>query len=106
MFDLPHTPIDCSPAHIAGQNAFQVLLDCVAAAQESGDLAPGELMPLAWTAWSLWSTASPSWPIANLLVGHRATIEFTRRASRAMCGPPEAVPPPAPREPRPKRSRK
>lgn len=102
MFDLPHTPIDCSPAHIAGQNAFQVLLDCVTAAQESGDLAPGELMPLAWTAWSLVHGIAKLANSGNLPLSHRATIEFTRRASRAMCGPPQAVPPPAP-QPHPKR---
>ncbi len=32
---------------------FRVLLDCIAAAQQSGDLPQGDPMPLAWTAWSL-----------------------------------------------------
>jgi AcrR family transcriptional regulator len=86
MFDLPHSPNDCSPAHIAGQNAFQVLLDCVAAAQQSGDLAPGELMPLAWTAWSLVHGIAKLANSGNLPLNPRATLEFTRRASQAMFG--------------------
>ena len=36
-----------------GGNAFRVLLDCIAAAQLSGDLPQGDPMPLAFTAWSL-----------------------------------------------------
>jgi AcrR family transcriptional regulator len=86
MFDLPHSPNDCSPAHIAGQNAFQVLLDSVAAAQHSGDLPPGELLPLAWTAWSLVHGIAKLSISGNLPLGRRATLEFTGRACQAMCG--------------------
>jgi hypothetical protein len=37
----------------AGQNAFPVLQECIAAIRESGDLPPGDLMPFTWMAWSL-----------------------------------------------------
>jgi AcrR family transcriptional regulator len=86
MFDLPPAANDCSPAHIAGQNAFQVLLDSVTAAQQSGDLAPGDPMPLAWTAWSLVHGIAKLSISGNLPLGNRATLEFTRRATQAMCG--------------------
>ena len=84
MFDLPHAPNDCAPAHIAGQNAFQVLLDSVAAAQRSGDLPATELMPLAWTAWSLVHGIAKLAISGNLPLTARATIEFTRNAAETL----------------------
>src|ERR1017187_1715119 len=54
MFDLPAGGREadelCEPI---GKNAFSVLLDCITAAQESGDLRAGDPLPLAWTAWAL-----------------------------------------------------
>ena len=92
MFDLPH-PLHHHPGRgadpenpTAGGTAFHVLLDCVAAAQQSGDLAPGDLMPLAWTAWSLVHGIAKLANSGNLPLSHRATLEFTRRAARAMSG--------------------
>jgi len=102
MFDLPHARPDhpdcpdTTDAQAAGETAFHVLLDCVAAAQQSGDLAPGDLMPLAWTAWSLVHGIAKLANSGNLPLSHRATIEFTRRASQAMCGVTPAAKLPAP----------
>ncbi len=53
MFDLPQAPHGQEKHHAAGQNAFAVLEECIAAAQQSGDLPAGDPLPLAWTAWSL-----------------------------------------------------
>jgi len=91
MFDLPHAPNDCAPAHVAGQNAFQVLLDAVTAAQHAGDLPAGEVMPLAWTAWSLVHGIAKLATSGNLPLTARATLEFTRRATEAMFGPAAAA---------------
>jgi AcrR family transcriptional regulator len=102
MFDLPQAPSDGSPAHIAGQNAFQVLLDCVAAAQRSGDLPSGDLMPLAWTSWSLVHGIAKLANSGNLPLSHAATLEFTRHAAQGMCGNTQAAGPAA-RQPYPKR---
>ena len=71
-------------------------------AQQSGDLAPGELLPLAWTAWSLVHGIAKLAISGNLPLSTRATIEFTRRASQAMCGSIPAAAPAAP-QPHPKR---
>ena len=95
MFDLPHARHDhpASPEKpTAGDTAFHVLLDCVAAAQQSGDLPAGDLMPLAWTAWSLVHGIAKLANSGNLPLGHRAAIEFTRRASRTMSAPAPAPP--------------
>ena len=97
LFDLPHPPNDCNPAHIAGQNAFQVLLDAVTAAQQSGDLPAGELMPLAWTAWSLVHGVAKLATSGNLPLTARATLEFTRRAAESLfAGGPNAAAEPTP----------
>lgn len=96
MFDLPHARHDHPNGQGSGDIAFQVLLDCVAAARQSGDLAPGELLPLAWTAWSLVHGIAKLAISGNLPLSTRATIEFTRRASQAMCGSIPAAAPAAP----------
>jgi AcrR family transcriptional regulator len=83
MFDLPHQPNACEPARAAGEAAFQVLLDSVAAAQQAGDLPTGALMPLAWTAWSLVHGIAKLSISGNLPLSPRATLEFTRRAAHA-----------------------
>ena len=64
----------------------ECLLDCIAAAQESGDLPQGDPMPLAWTAWSLVHGIAKLGISGNLPLGSRATIDFTRRAARGMFG--------------------
>jgi len=84
MFDLPHPPNDCSPAHLAGMAAFQVLLDAVTAAQVSGDLPAGDPMPLAWTAWSLVHGIAKLATSGNLPLSARATLAFTRSASESL----------------------
>jgi AcrR family transcriptional regulator len=82
MFDLPAPARnDCEAV---GENAFQVLLGCIQAAQASGDLAAGDPLPLAWTAWSLVHGIAKLAISGNLPLGRRATLEFTRRATQAM----------------------
>jgi AcrR family transcriptional regulator len=82
MFDLP-VPArnDCE---VVGENAFQVLLGCITAAQASGDLAVGDPMPLAWTAWSLVHGIAKLAISGNLPLSRKATLEFTRRATQGL----------------------
>jgi AcrR family transcriptional regulator len=84
MFDLPHAPQGQEKQHAAGQNAFAVLEDCISAAQESGDLPVGDLLPLAWTSWSLVHGIAKLAISGNLPLNTRSTIEFTRSASQAI----------------------
>jgi hypothetical protein len=84
MFDLPPVAHKREADQAAGDNAFHVLLDCITAAQQSGDLPAGLLLPLAWTAWSLVHGIAKLASGGNLPLNARSTIEFTRSASRTM----------------------
>jgi AcrR family transcriptional regulator len=84
MFDLPQAPHGQDKHETAGQNAFAVLNKCIAAAQQSGDLPPGDLLPLAWMAWSLVHGIAKLAISGNLPLNARSTIEFTRRASQVI----------------------
>jgi hypothetical protein len=82
MFDLPAAARnDCEAV---GANAFQVLLDCITAAQRSGGLAAGDPLPPAWMAWSLVHGIAKLAISGNLPLTRKATIEFTRKATQAM----------------------
>lgn len=91
MFDRPPAP-QAQKTHQAGQNAFAVLLECIAAAQHSGDLPPGDPLPLAWAAWSFVHGVAKLAISGNLPLSARSTIEFTRRASHAMFSGMNAAP--------------
>jgi AcrR family transcriptional regulator len=84
MFDLPQVPLGHEKHQAAGQNAFAVLQDCIAAARESGDLPVGDLLHLAWLAWSLVHGIAKLAISGNLPLNARSTIEFTRSASLAI----------------------
>ena len=84
MFDLPPTLRERYKDRSIGQNAFGVLLDCMSAAQQSGDLPATDLLPLAWTAWSLVHGIAKLAISGNLPLNARSTIEFTRIASKAL----------------------
>jgi AcrR family transcriptional regulator len=86
MFDLPPALRERCKNEGIGDNAFRVLLDCITAAQQSGDLPAGDLLPLAWTAWSLVHGIAKLAISGNLPLNARSTIEFTRRASQAIFG--------------------
>jgi AcrR family transcriptional regulator len=86
MFDLPPMLRERCKNQGIGENAFRVLLDCITAAQQSGDLPAGELLPLAWTAWSLVHGIAKLAISGNLPLNARSTIEFTCRASQAIFG--------------------
>ena len=87
MFDLPITQRQRSrKVHPLGENAFRLLLDCIAATQQSGDLPPGDPLPFAWTAWSLVHGISRLAISGNLPLSARATIAFTRNSAEAMFG--------------------
>lgn len=87
MFDLPVTERQCAKKEQAlGENAFRVLLDCILAAQQSGDLPPGDPLPLAWRAWSLVHGIAKLAISGNLPLSARATIAFTRSAAESMFG--------------------
>jgi AcrR family transcriptional regulator len=82
MFDLPvRARNDCEAV---GANAFQVLLDCITEAQRAGDLAAGDPLPSAWTAWSLVHGIAKLANSGNLPLTRKATLEFTRNATRTM----------------------
>ena len=84
MFDLPHASREEGKGHTAGQNAFAVLEGCIAASQQSRDLAAGDPLPLAWTAWSLVHGIAKLAISGSLPLSTRAIIEFTRSASQAI----------------------
>jgi AcrR family transcriptional regulator len=86
MFDLPQAPFGHEKRQSAGQNAFAVLEACIAAAQASGDLPAGDLLPLAWLAWSLVHGIAKLAISGNLPLNARSTIAFTRSASLAIFG--------------------
>jgi len=60
------------------------LKKCIAAAQQSGDLPAGDLLPLSWMAWSLVHGIAKLAISGNLPLNARSTIEFTRSASKAI----------------------
>ena len=86
MFDLPPALRESCKNQGIGDNAFRVLLGCITAAQQSGDLRAGDVLPLAWTAWSLVHGIAKLAISGNLPLTASSTIEFTRRASQAIFG--------------------
>jgi AcrR family transcriptional regulator len=92
MFDMPQAARGLERHQAAGQNAFAVLQECIAAAQLSGDLPAGGPLPLAWTAWSLVHGIAKLAISGNLPLNARSTIEFTGNASQAIFSGMKAVP--------------
>lgn len=87
MFDLPKTSHERCKDEPVGKNAFDVLMSCIMAAQQSGDLPAGDPVPLAWTAWSLVHGIAKLSVSGNLPLSHRATLNFTQRATEVLsCG--------------------
>ncbi|MGO9437670.1 MAG: TetR/AcrR family transcriptional regulator [Terracidiphilus sp.] len=86
MFDLPPALRKHGHNQGIGENAFRVLLNCIAAAQQSRDLPKGDVLPLAWTAWSLVHGIAKLAISGNLPLSARSTIEFTGRASQTIFG--------------------
>lgn len=84
MFDLPNTSPGSCKEKPFGKSAFDVLMGCIMAAQQSGDLPLGDPLPLAWTAWSLVHGIAKLSVSGNLPLSHRATLGFTRRATEAL----------------------
>lgn len=84
MFELPPALREQCKDRGIGQNALRVLLDCITTTQQSGDLPAADLLPLAWTAWSLVHGIAKLAISGNLPLSARATIEFTRKASQAL----------------------
>lgn len=85
MFDLPASWRERQKHNQPiGGDAFRVLLDCIVAAQLSGDLPAGDPQPLAWTAWSLVHGIAKLATGGNLPLAARATLTFTRGAAQAL----------------------
>ncbi len=84
MFDLPISPRPEGNNPAIGENAFHLLLQCVVAAQHSGDLPAGDPRPHAWTAWSLVHGIARLSISGNLPLDHAAAIEFTRSAAQQL----------------------
>jgi AcrR family transcriptional regulator len=86
MFDLPRgEPAECVEDAV-GRNAFDVLMGCILAAQQSGHLPGGDPLPQAWTAWSLVHGIAKLAVSGNLPMSHAATIEFAWRATEVLSG--------------------
>jgi AcrR family transcriptional regulator len=84
MFDLPKAdPAGCFEEPV-GKNAFDVLMGCILAAQESGYLPAGDPQPQAWTAWSLVHGIAKLAVSGNLPLGHAATLDFARTATEVL----------------------
>lgn len=86
MFDLPKASHERSKDEPVGRNAFDVLMGCILAAQQSGDLPAGDPLPQAWTAWSLVHGIAKLAVSGNLPLSHRATLDFARRATEVLSG--------------------
>jgi AcrR family transcriptional regulator len=84
MFDLPKTAREGCKDEPAGKDAFEVLMGCIMAAQEAGDLPAGDPLPQALTAWSLVHGIAKLAVSGNLPLSHRATLNFTRRATKVL----------------------
>jgi AcrR family transcriptional regulator len=84
MFDLPQATNGQEKHQAAARKAFAVLQECIAAAQQSGDLPAGDPLPLAWTAWSFVHGIAKLAISGNLPLNARSTIKFTRSASHAI----------------------
>jgi len=84
MFELPATlGEECRQVEI-GENAFQVLLDCIVAAQGSGEIPVGDPMPHAFTAWSLVHGIAKLAISGNLPMDAAATLGFAHTAAMQM----------------------
>ena len=80
MFDLPQAPFGHEKRQSAGQNAFAVLEACIAAAQASGDLPAGDLLPLAWLVSVRCSYAIPTcWHPSSMVEGSSSDCAQGRR---------------------------
>jgi AcrR family transcriptional regulator len=84
MFDLPRDLPGCPTEAEMGRNAFQVLVGAIEEAQQSGDLAAGDPLPLAFTAWALVHGVAKLAVNGNLPMTRAATLEFTRYATRVL----------------------
>lgn len=87
MFDLAPAPHTHGQSHDpVGENAFLILLNCIKAAQATGDLPAGDPMLLALTAWSLVHGIAKLAIGGNLQLDRKATIAFTHKAARTLFG--------------------
>lgn len=84
MFDLPPSLRAYCRKRRIGEDAFKVLLGCISAAQQSGELPSGEVLPQAWMAWSLVHGIAKLAISGNLPLSTRAIIEFTRNAAQLL----------------------
>lgn len=81
MFDLPLASLVERMKNPTYGEAFDVLLDCIRAAQESGELPAGDPMPQALTCWSLMHGISKLSGNGNLGMTRAATLKFVRKAT-------------------------
>lgn len=86
MFDLSRGLASGCVKEPEGKNAFDVLMSCILAAQQSGDLPAGDPLPLAWTAWSLVHGIAKLAVSGNLPLNRVATLNFARQATVVLSG--------------------
>jgi hypothetical protein len=85
MFELPIVCRQRGQNNLAiGNNAFDVLLNCIMAAQQSVDLPAGDPLPLAWTAWALVHGIAKLAISGSLPLDARSTMDFTRSSARTI----------------------
>lgn len=87
MFDHPDIPAKYRETPKQGATAFDVLLECVAAAQKSGDLPPGETKAIALAAWALVHGIAKLSTSGNLPFNERQLMEFTQSAAKNLFPP-------------------
>jgi AcrR family transcriptional regulator len=86
MLDLPGDSATGCVQEQVGKNAFDVLMNCILRAQQSGELPVGDPLPLAWTAWSLVHGIAKLAVSGNLPLNRAATLSFTRQATVVLTG--------------------
>lgn len=86
MFDLPIASLAERGSTQLGAEAFQVLLNCIRAAQEAGALPAVDPLPQAFTCWSLMHGISKLTVNRNLPMKRAATLGFVRSATHALFG--------------------
>jgi AcrR family transcriptional regulator len=84
MFDLSKQNLADCPGDPVGKNAFDVLINGVVAAQQSGQLPKADPLRQAWTAWSLVHGIAKLAVSGNLPLSRAATLAFTQQATATL----------------------
>lgn len=84
MFDLPAAPLMERLESRVGAEAFEVLMECIGAAQAAGALPKGDPLPQAHTCWSLIHGIAKLAGNGNLHMSRAATLKFVSKATHML----------------------